>query len=44
MGLIKIGVNVSLDEIAADEAQAMLIIVQERNLLEREHMPNKYTP
>ena len=39
MGLIKIGVNVALDEIAGDEARAMLIIAEERDLLEREKLP-----
>jgi hypothetical protein len=38
MALIKIGVHISLDEINADEAQAMLIIAEEREMLERERL------
>jgi hypothetical protein len=38
MGVIKFGVQVPLDEIAGDEAVAMLIIAEERDLLERERL------
>jgi hypothetical protein len=38
MNAMKLGVNVSLDEIRADEFQAMLIIAEERDLLEREKL------
>ena len=38
MAALKLGVKISLDEIAADEFQAMLIIDQERDLLERERL------
>ena len=36
MGAMKLGVHVGLDEIRADEFCAMLIIAEERDLLERE--------
>jgi len=39
MNALKLGVKVSLAEIAADEFQAMLIIAEERDLLEREKLP-----
>jgi hypothetical protein len=39
MNAMKLGVNVSLEEITANEFQAMLIIAQERDLLEREKLP-----
>lgn len=39
MNAMKLGVKVSLEEIAADEFQAMLIIAEERDLLEREKLP-----
>jgi len=39
MNAMKLGVNVSLEEITASEFQAMLIIAQERDLLEREKLP-----
>jgi hypothetical protein len=38
MGLLKLGVTITPDEIGADEAQAMLIIAEERDLLEREKL------
>ena len=39
MGALKLGVHVDLGEIRADEFAAMLIIVEERDLLEREKLP-----
>ena len=36
MAALKLGVRISLDEIKADEFQAMLIVAEERDLLERE--------
>ena len=39
MGALKLGVHICLDEIRADEFCAMLIIAQERDLLEREKSP-----
>ncbi|MBL8227268.1 MAG: hypothetical protein JNL98_02270 [Bryobacterales bacterium] len=39
MAALKLGVNISLEEIAADEFQAMLIIAGERDLLDREKLP-----
>ena len=39
MCVLKLGVRISLDEIRADEVWAMLIIAEERDLLEREEMP-----
>ena len=36
MGALKLGVRISLDDIRADELVAMLIIAEERDLLERE--------
>ncbi len=42
MSALKLGVNITLDEIATDEFQAMLIIAEERDLLEREKMPGDH--
>lgn len=42
MCALKLGVRISLDEIAADEFQAMLIIAEERDLLEREKLPGNH--
>jgi hypothetical protein len=39
MGALKLGVHIGLDEIRADEFCAMLIIVEERDLLERKEVP-----
>ena len=39
MAALKLGVRISLEEIRADEFQAMLIVAEERNLLEREKLP-----
>jgi hypothetical protein len=36
MGALKLGVRIGLDEIRADEFCAMLIIAEERDLLDRE--------
>jgi hypothetical protein len=36
MGALKLGVYIGLDDIRADEFSAMLIIAEERDLLERE--------
>ena len=38
MAALKLGVRISLDEIKADEFQAMLIIAEERDLLERDRL------
>jgi hypothetical protein len=38
MGALKLGVKVSMEEIRADEFQAMLIITAERDALEREKL------
>ena len=42
MNALKLGVNISLEEIAGDEFQAMLIIAAERDLLEREKLPGNH--
>ena len=42
MCALKLGVRISLDEIAADEFQAMMIIVEERDRLEREKLPGNH--
>ena len=39
MGALKLGVHIGLDEIRGDEFCAMLIIAEERDLLEREKQP-----
>jgi hypothetical protein len=39
MGALKLGVHIGLDEIRGDEFFAMLIIAEERDLLEREKSP-----
>ena len=39
MAALKLGVTISLEEIRADEFQAMLIIAEERDLLERDKLP-----
>lgn len=39
MGALKLPVSIGLDEIRADEFYAMLIIAEERDLLEREKLP-----
>ena len=39
MCALKLGVRISLDEIRADELATMLIIAEERDLLEREKSP-----
>ena len=39
MGALKLSVHIGLDEIRADEFYAMLIIAEERDLLEREKSP-----
>src|SRR3989442_11655038 len=39
MGALKLGVRIGLDEILGDEFCAMLIIAEERDLLEREKLP-----
>ena len=39
MAALKLGVRISLEEIRADEFQAMLIVAEERDLLEREKLP-----
>jgi hypothetical protein len=36
---LKLGVHMSMDEIAADDFLAMLIIAEERDRLERERLP-----
>ena len=39
MGALKLSLALSIDDIRADEFYAMLIIAEERDLLERERMP-----
>lgn len=39
MAALKLGMRISLDDSGADEFQAMLIIAEERDLLEREKLP-----
>lgn len=39
MGALKLGVHVGLDDIRGNEFYAMLIIAEERDLLERETSP-----
>ena len=39
MGALKLSLHIGLDEIRADELCAMLIIAEERDLLEREKSP-----
>jgi hypothetical protein len=36
MGALKLGVDLTLDDIRADEFQAMVLITEERDILERE--------
>ena len=38
---MKLGVGVSLDEVAADEFYTMLLIEEERDRLERERLPEQ---
>ena len=40
MCALKLGVRISLDDIRADEMAAMLIIAEERDLLDREKSPS----
>ena len=40
MAALKLGVRISLDDIKADEFQAMLTIAEERDLLDREKLPS----
>ena len=39
MAALKLGVRISLEDIRADEFQAMLIVAEERDLLERAKLP-----
>ena len=39
MGALKLSIHIGLDEIRADEFFAMLVITEERDLLEREKSP-----
>ena len=39
MGALKLALSLSIDDIRADEFYTMLIIAEERDLLERERMP-----
>ena len=39
MSALKLGVRISMDEIAADEFYAMVITAEERDRLERERLP-----
>ena len=41
MAALKLGVRISLDDIKADEFQAMLIIAEERDLLDRERISTR---
>ena len=40
MGALKLSIHIGLDEIRADEFFAMLVITEERDLLERERLPS----
>ena len=40
MCALKLGVHITLDELRADELAAMLIVAEERDLLEREKSPS----
>jgi hypothetical protein len=42
MSALKLSVHIGLDEIRADELCAMLIIAEERDLLEREKLPGHH--
>ena len=42
MGALKLSVHIGLDEIRGDEFSAMLIIAEERDLLEREKSPGHH--
>jgi hypothetical protein len=42
MGALKLGFSISLEEINADEFQAMMIITEERDALEREKLPGNH--
>ena len=44
MGALKLGFKISLEEINADEFQAMMIITEERDALEREKLPGQRSP
>ena len=41
MGALKLALSLSIDEIRADEFYTMLIIAEERDLLEREKLPQR---
>ena len=41
MAALKLGVRISLEDIKADEFQAMLIVAEERDLLERERITHR---
>ena len=43
MAALKLGVRISLEEIKADEFQAMLIVAEERDSLERQKSPGTWT-
>ena len=42
MGALKLSLALSIDDIRADEFYTMLIIAEERDLLEREKMPHHH--
>jgi hypothetical protein len=42
MGALKLGFSISLEEINADEFQAMMIITEERDAFEREKLPGNH--
>ena len=44
MAALKLGVRISLEEIKADEFQAMLVVAEERDRLEREKLPQGPAP
>ena len=42
MSALKLAVHIGLDDIRGDEFCAMLIIAEERDLLDREKLPNSH--
>ena len=41
MGALKLGVHIGIDKIRSDEFCAMMIIAEERDLVEREKLPGQ---
>jgi hypothetical protein len=42
MSALKLGFTISLEDVGADEFQAMVIVTEERDLLEREKLPGNH--